>query len=202
MIKHCGRFYTEEHKMRVLISTRTIYSDGGFLFDAVERGFYTMFKGHEIIPLLNHKDQNFNNIGVDNDLLVLSGGDDHPKRLVTEIEMIKQFRIQRKPILGICHGAFLLTQLWGGECVDVDGHRRTNHDIKYKTDTGWATRTVNSYHGSAITSAPPESEIIAVDNDKYIEAWKYGNVLAVMWHPERDKDHWLPINTEVLTKEL
>ena len=185
--------------MRVLISTRTLYNDGGFLFDAVERGFYTMFKGHEITPLLNHQDQNFHNLGVHHDLLILSGGDDHPKRLITEIEMIKQFRLQQKPILGICHGAFLLTQLWGGECVDVDGHRRTNHDIHYKTADGWATKTVNSYHGSAIVSAPPNCEVIAVDDDKYIEAWKLGNVLAVMWHPERDAEHWLPPNSIDLT---
>lgn len=187
--------------MRVLISCRTLYNDGGFLFDSIERGFYSMFQGHSITPLQNHQDQNFHNLGAEHDLLVLSGGDHHSQRLLAEIEMIKQFRIQQKPILGICHGAFLLTQLWDGECIDADGHRGTSHEISYLSHGEWNTKTVNSYHGSVITTAPPNSEIIAVDKDKYIEAWKLGNTLAVMWHPERDTEHWLPIDLEELLKE-
>ena len=80
----------------------------------------------KLLHFLNKANQNFINQPY-SDLLVLSGGDDHPQRLLVEIEMLKQFRMREKPVLGICHGAFLLTQLWGGELVPIEGHRRTEH---------------------------------------------------------------------------
>lgn len=175
--------------MKVLISTRTLDSPGGFVFDAYERGFNSMFRDHEITALINRKEQNFEELALEHDLLVLSGGDGHPQRLLTEIEMIKQFRVRKKPILGICHGAFLLTQLWDGELIDVVGHRRTKHTVLYK----YEQRTVNSYHGSGITVAPTDAKVLVTDDNGLIEAWQYENCLAVVWHPERDlEDHWMP----------
>jgi len=175
--------------MKVLISTRTLESPGGFMFDAYERGFDSMFRDHEITALINKKHQNFEEFADTHDLLVLSGGDDYPLRLMAEIEMIKQFRQRKKPILGICHGAFLLTQLWGGELISVEGHRRTNHAVLYK----YEQRTVNSYHGSSITVAPTDAKVLVTDDNGYIESWQYENVMAVVWHPERDLEHhWLP----------
>ena len=175
--------------MKILISTRTLESPGGFLFDSFERGFYSLFREHELTALINKKNQNFNNLAAEHDLLVLSGGDDHPQRLITEIEMIKQFRMRKKPILGICHGAFLLTQLMGGQCVSVEGHRRTEHPVWYK----YEQRLVNSYHGSGITSAPTDAKVLVTDDNGLIESWQFENVMAVVWHPERDLTlHWLP----------
>ena len=111
---------------KVLISTRTLSNGSEFTSDALESGFFSMFRDWEITAALHNKaNQNFINLAATHDLLVLSGGDDHPQRLLTEIEAIKQFRMRDKPMLGICHGAFLLTQLWGGELVAVEGHRRT-----------------------------------------------------------------------------
>lgn len=175
--------------MKIVISTRTLEGNNGFLFDAYERGFNSMFRDHDITALINKKEQNFEELANTHDLLVLSGGDGSPNRLLVEIEMIKQFRLQQKPILGICHGAFLLTQLMGGECIDVDGHRRTEHSITYK----YEQRIVNSYHGSAIVRLPTDAMVLATDDNGYIEAWQQGNVSAVVWHPERDlKEHWVP----------
>ena len=109
------------------ISTRTLRNGSEFQFDALERGFFSMFRDWEITALHNKANQNFINLCLIPDLLVLSGGDDHPQRLLVEIEMLKQFRMREKPPLGICLGAFLLTQLWGGELVPIEGHRRTEH---------------------------------------------------------------------------
>tara|TARA_B100001248_G_C27384264_1_gene458764 strand:+ start:1558 stop:2136 length:579 start_codon:yes stop_codon:yes gene_type:complete len=178
--------------LHIAISTRTLTSPGGFLFDAYERGFNHMFAGHNIVPVLNRL-QSFERIADTTDLLVLSGGDDHPTRLKAEIEMIKQYREREKPILGICHGAFLLTQLWGGECVDcIRNHRKTEHIVtsdKYN-------KTVNSYHGSSISSPPPDATTLVVDADGYCESWIYPErkTAVVVWHPERDikGEHWVP----------
>jgi len=176
--------------LKVIISTRTLESPGGFAFDAFERGFYSMFREHTITALHNKKNQNFIDLAATHDLLVLSGGDDHPQRLLTEIEMIKQFRERKKPILGICHGAFLLTQLWGGKLTPVEGHRRTEHPVWYK----YKQHTVNSYHGSGITDAPTDARVLVTDDNGLIEAWQRENCLAVVWHPERDliNNHWMP----------
>lgn len=175
--------------MKILISTRTLSNAGGFLFDAYERGFDSMFKDHDITALLNTRNQNFEELADTHDLLVLSGGDGSPNRLIVEIEMIKQFRMRQKPILGICHGAFLLTQLMGGELIDVEGHRRTEHTILYK----YEQRVVNSYHGSAITAVPTDARVLATDDNGYIESWHLDNVMSVVWHPERDlNEHWMP----------
>ncbi len=177
--------------MKVLISTRTFESPSGFLFDGLERGFFSMFRDDEITALHNKKNQNFINLAATNDLLVLSGGDDRPQRLLTEIEMIKQFRERKKPILGICHGAFLLSQLWGGKFKHpIEGHRRTEHTVWYK----YKQHTVNSYHGSGITDAPTDARVLVTDDNGLIEAWQRENCLAVVWHPERDlkNNHWMP----------
>ena len=179
--------------MKIAITTRTLHSPGGFLFDAYERGFSNMFKDHEITAVINRKKQNFTKIAADNDLLVISGGDDHPTRLITEIEMIKEFRLREKPILGICHGAFLLTQLWGGECVEcTTNHRRTQHKVYYDK----YEQTVNSYHGSSRSSPPPDATTLVVDADGFCEAWLHQGrkTAAVVWHPERDNEneHWMP----------
>lgn len=174
---------------KVLISTRTLRNGSEFQFDALERGFFSMFRDWEITALHNKANQNFINLAATHDLLVLSGGDDHPQRLLVEIEMLKQFRMREKPVLGICHGAFLLTQLWGGELVPIEGHRRTEHLATYKGND----ITLNSYHGSAITKAPNDAEVLVTDKSGNIESWMLGNTLAVVWHPERDKDnHWMP----------
>lgn len=184
---------------KVLISTRTLRNGSEFQFDALERGFFKMFRNWDITAMHNKANQNFIELAATHDLLVLSGGDDHPQRLLTEIEALKQFRMREKPVLGICHGAFLLSQLWGGKLIDVEGHRRTEHTVNYKGKE----LTVNSYHGSSITEAPDGAKVLVTDQDGYIESWLLENTLAVVWHPERDldNDHWMPDEYKLLIGE-
>ena len=66
---------------KVLISTRTLNNGSEFQFDALERGFFKMFRDWDITALHNKANQNFINLAATHDLLVLSGGDDHPQRL-------------------------------------------------------------------------------------------------------------------------
>jgi gamma-glutamyl-gamma-aminobutyrate hydrolase PuuD len=51
---------------------------------------------------------------------------------------------------------------------------------------------VNSYHGSAIIKAPEGADVLVIDDEKYIESWIHKNIMAIVWHPERDKTHWMP----------
>jgi len=176
--------------LRFLISTRGIESPGGFTHDAIERNFYDMFEGHEITALLNISPdkQDIEKLADINDALILSGGDDNPERLRTEIYAIACFNEKKKPVLGICHGGFLLTHIYNGKMIDVDGHRKTRHSILYK----YNNRTVNSYHGSAILEPPVNSEVLVKDEDNYVESWILDNTAVVIWHPERENDFWMP----------
>jgi len=174
--------------MKVLISSTILPGiNPDFTFDAIEHGFYQMFRDHDITALLNRKNS-YKKLAKEHDLLVLSGGNDTPQRIITEIDALKHFRLLNKPILGICHGAFLLTQLMDGKLIDIEGHRRTRHKITYK----YTSRTINSYHGSTIVKEPEDSEVLVRDEDGHIESWIKGNVMAVVWHPEREEDFWVP----------
>jgi gamma-glutamyl-gamma-aminobutyrate hydrolase PuuD len=57
---------------------------------------------------------------------------------------------------------------------------------------------VNSFHGSAIVEPPEHSEVLVTDEDNYVESWILDNVAAVVWHPEREKDHWIPDEIKTL----
>lgn len=103
---------------------------------------------------------------------------------------------RNKPVLGVCHGAFLLTDLLGGVIGDVGNHSDTDHDIYYFGDA----RTVNSYHSLAITKLHATATALAVDSDNNCEAWIDGNIAGVVWHPERMSDPWLPDEIKHLTK--
>lgn len=166
---------------------RTVSPPNGFIHDGIERGFYDWFEHHDITAMTN-REQHIEKLAEEHDILILSGGDDDPERLKTEIYAVGCFRELNKPILGVCHGAFLLTHLWSGKMIDVEGHRRTRHNITYK----YQSRTINSYHGSAITEPPEGSEVLVTDEDGYVESWILDNVATVVWHPEREEDNWVP----------
>lgn len=181
--------------MQYLISTRTLESSGGYLHDCIERGFYDWLKDHDITALLNNNNQNIEKLAEANDALILTGGDDNPERLRVEIYAVGCFKELNKPVIGVCHGAFLLTHLFNGKMINVTGHRRTRHSVMYKYRH---SRTVNSFHGSAIVEPPEHSEVLVTDEDNYVESWILDNVAAVVWHPEREKDHWIPDEIKTL----
>jgi GMP synthase-like glutamine amidotransferase len=64
--------------------------------------------------------QDFDSIANNLDCLILTGGDDSALRRVTEIKIAKL--MLQLSFIGICHGAFLLTDLMGGTITDVTTH--------------------------------------------------------------------------------
>lgn len=156
-----------------------------------------MFKGHTLNPVPNIPDLNYLKVITENDMLVITGGDDDSVRTHNEIALIMRAMINNTPIIGICHGALLLTQFFSGTVVDVKDHHNTTHSITYTTFN--TEHTVNSFHKSAIFQEPKDSQVLAIDSKGNIECWIKGNIAAVMWHPERQTNYretFLP--TEVL----
>jgi|688.fasta_scaffold247066_1 gamma-glutamyl-gamma-aminobutyrate hydrolase PuuD len=167
----------------VIALTQRILEHKNREYDCLERSWYTVLKDHTLIFV-----PNFIDIDIDADLLIITGGDNHPVRDSVEKKLIQKFINQNKPILGICHGAFELTKLLDGKVSNISNHMDTEHLVSY--NNSW--HNVNSFHSKAITTPPPESKILAIDKDNYCESWIKGNIGAIVWHPERMPIPFIP----------
>jgi len=172
--------------MRIGITQRTL-SHNGFNYDSLEPCWYDLFKEHEIIPIPNNvniKQKLYKDI----DLLILSGGDDNTIRRIVETRLISFMMANDKPIIGICHGAFLLTHLFDGVVKNVE-EVKTEHLVYSDSDEV----LVNSYHSSVIINNPKDTTVLYTDGT-YIESWihDYLKIGAIVWHPERMKESFIP----------
>ena len=155
------------------------------------------------IPNIEESVQQYiKNLGVN--VLIISGGDDlgvYTRRDKTET-LALEYAIQNKiPVIGICRGLQLIHRHYGGQLIKGDDafiarHRATKHEIAYKGEI----HEVNSYHTYQIeeSSLSERFEITArCKADNSIEAIQNNEVLAMMWHPERDTEvaQW---NTKII----
>ena len=173
--------------MIIGLTQRILYHNGQ-AYDASSSAWYSYLRGHTLVPIPNRKDQDFEKLAVDLDALIITGGDDSTLRRTVELKLAGQMTLRRKPIVGICHGCFLLADVLGGTVEDVIGHHNTEHTVQYFGDT----HLVNSYHSLAITKLPSKAIPLVTDPEGNIEAWIDSNVAGVVWHPERMKTPWLP----------
>jgi putative glutamine amidotransferase len=170
--------------MKIGITQRQV-AINGFVYDCLEQGWYNFFLRHEVIPI-----PNLNNIGLDVDMLVISGGETTEDRYQTEVACAAWAIENSIPVLGVCHGAFLLNYLHSGINVkDVIGHHNTKHDISMEGET----YLVNSYHHMAINELGIGLEPIA-HCEGVVEAFKHEerDIWGIVWHPERMLDPVIP----------
>jgi GMP synthase-like glutamine amidotransferase len=128
------------------------------------------------------------------DKLIITGGDDSVLRRTVEIKLAAAMMQRNKPVIGICHGAFLLTDLLGGEVEEVDAHRDTKHPVFYFGDI----KIVNSFHSLGINKLHSSGTVLCTDELGYVEAFIDGKLAGVVWHPERMDTPWLPDEIEDL----
>jgi gamma-glutamyl-gamma-aminobutyrate hydrolase PuuD len=139
-------------------------------------------KDHELVFIPNRTD-----VVIDVDLLIVTGGDNHPVRDQVELKLVQQMMLEGKPIIGICHGAFMLTQLLGGKVGKTTHHMDCEHPIM----VGSKIQVVNSFHTLQILEPPVHSTVLASDSEGFCEAWIHKNIGAIVWHPERmDVPYW------------
>jgi len=175
--------------------TQRILNFRGRAYDSIEHGWYSYLKEHTLVFVPNRLDQDFESVAQEVDCLIITGGDDRLIRRTTELQLATAVIKQQKPILGVCHGAFLLTDVFGGIVGRKDGHRDgIEHVVRYCEQD----YVVNSFHGLAIESAPPTAQVLARDPDGTCESWIDGLVAAVVWHPERMANPWLPTEIQNL----
>lgn len=143
---------------------------------------------HTLVPIPNRLDQDFSAWVDELDLLIITGGDDSALRRSTELKLASQFHLYRRPILGVCHGAFLLTDVLGGQVEPVEGHYETEHSVFHFGEI----HSVNSYHNQSIRTLHSTATELVVDGEGNCEAWIDGTIAGVVWHPERQTQAWLP----------
>lgn len=125
-----------------------------------------------------------------------------------EIELLWEFIIQGKPVLGICRGAQLINVACGGTLYQdlatlapgAIPHRdpvlydRLHHSIELVPDSGLASlypgcvqARVNSIHHQAVNKLGSDLKVEARAFDDVVEAIRWqgnGYMLGTQWHPE------------------
>jgi len=174
--------------MKIGLSQRIIKFRGR-PYDSIEHCWYQYLKGHDITLIPNILEQDFLSLANKLDCFIITGGDNRLIRRNTELKLASEMMLQSKPIIGICHGCFLLTERLGGTVSKKDGHRDgVQHTVKYRNQD----IMVNSYHGLNIKLPHASATVLATDADGDCEAWIDGKIAGVVWHPERMTDPFLP----------
>ena len=179
--------------MKIALSKRTIERQGK-IYDAIENTWYKYLDGHKLTFIPNRLDQDFDAIAESVDCFIVTGGDNRLVRRKTERRMVIAMMKRNKSVVGICHGAFLLTKFLGGSLDKKCGHRSGEHTVTYQKQD----YIVNSSHRYHIAKLPSSSQILAVDPDGHCEAWLDHNIAGVVWHPERLESGWVPPEIGIL----
>ena len=181
--------------MIVGLTQRVLYHKSR-AYDSIEHGWYSYLKQHTLVFIPNRLDQDFKKIAETIDALIITGGDDCALRRTVELKIASQLLACKKPIVGVCHGAFLLTDVLGGVVGECYEHMDTSHSVYYFGDQ----HVVNSYHTLEISKPHATATVLAVDNNGNCEAWIDNNIAGIVWHPERMDQPWIPEEIENLIK--
>lgn len=116
-----------------------------------------------------------------------------------DLALIKAFRKEQKPMLGICRGMQMLNVAMRGSLyLDLDslGYHHTHtaqsrydHEIEligtsYLSLFMQPQELINSYHHQAVDEVGDGLQVIAQAPDGIIEAIAGERILGVQWHPE------------------
>lgn len=181
--------------MKIGLSQRVFYHKGR-AYDALEHGWYSYLKNHTLVPIPNRLDQEFHHLAQELDAFIITGGDDSALRRTTELKLAITMLAEHKPVIGICHGCFLLTEILGGTISEVSNHTDIEHTIDYYGQQ----IIVNSYHTLSVDKTHKNATILATDSQGHCEAWIDGNLAGVVWHPERMAVPFLPTEINLLLK--
>lgn len=173
--------------MRISLSQRIMYHKGR-AYDATEHGWYNLLAGHNLFFIPNTLNQDFDLVADNSDSFIITGGDDSDLRRTIELKLATKMMERNKPVVGICHGAFLISELLGGEVSEIDSHMDVDHYIFYNREA----IEVNSHHSLGIIKEHPSATVLCRDYFGNVEAFIDGNLAGIVWHPERMKNPWIP----------
>ena len=181
--------------MNIGLTQRVLYHKGK-AYDSIEHGWYSYLKDHTLVTVANRVDQDFDALADSLDSLIITGGDDSSLRRTVELKLAGAMIKQSKPVVGVCHGCFLLVDVLGGQVEEIGGHMDKDHFVNYFGEP----IIVNSYHNLAIKQLHKTGTALAQDEEGHCESWIDGNLAGVVWHPERMTVPWLPSEIQNLLK--
>ncbi len=157
--------------------------------DSLARDWYPFMKalGRPWLPLPNDPATALDLAGrLDLGGLILTGGEDfgqYPERDETETALLDWASERRRPVIGVCRGFQFICRWLGGEVLPVKGHVAVRHEII----SGGRSRMVNSYHKLSPVPGGLMEEVARCPRDGTLEAARRGNLLGLLWHPEREE---------------
>lgn len=181
--------------MKVGLTQRVLYHKNR-AYDSIEHAWYRFLDGHKLFFIPNTLDQDFVELTEIVDCVIITGGDDSTVRRATELKLASAMMMSYKPVLGIRHGAFLLTDVLGGKVLPVDGHADSIHEIDYHG----RRIEVNSFHNQTIVQTHRTATTLASDDEGNTESWIDGLMAGIVWHPERMAAPFIPAEIQQIMK--
>jgi len=126
----------------------------------------------------------------------------HPY-LADEIGFLSAAHRAGVPVLGICLGAQLLAAALGGQAVPGDAGLECGFIDVLPSRPEGADAAGRHFSFHTDTFRLPDGAALLASTDKYPQAWRLGNSLALQFHPEFDRadvESVLDIETEKLTR--
>jgi gamma-glutamyl-gamma-aminobutyrate hydrolase PuuD len=173
--------------MKIGLSKSIIHHEG-FVYDAIDQGWYNTLKGHNLFFIPNTLNQDFNVMANDLDSLILTGGGYSEQRRNVEQALVNKMVGRNKPVVGIASGAFEIAKSIGGELESIERHSDINHPIFYHREV----LEVNSHHDKCIKDLPNNANILCLDYLGNIEAFTHNNLAGIVWNPEKMEKPWIP----------
>lgn len=164
--------------MKIAITQR-ILSINHLEYDCLDSQWYSFLSPHEVIPI-----PNCDYFVPEFDVLIISGGDGTTQREKIERRYIKIALDRNIPIIGICHGAFLLNTWYNGENEPIRNHHNSNHTIEMDNEL----YAVNSFHAFGISITGLGEQLIPVaTHENMVESFEHKElpIYGIVWHPER-----------------
>lgn len=133
--------------------------------------------------------------------LILTGGDDigaTPVRDETEAILLNRFLEKGYPVFGVCRGLqFIVNHFKGTIAADpLKNHVNRRHAVRFSFDAGPATKSgdefvTNSFHENIVRPSNVADPLVsfALAMDRTVEGILCKNhpLMAIMWHPERER---------------
>ena len=111
-----------------------------------------------------------------------------------ERNLFNYFKKKNLPILGVCRGMQLISDLNGIKLFKTKNHVTNGHNITLNNNK---IINVNSYHTFLIKKIPKYFKILALNKkDMSIEMMKHekNKILCIMFHPERKSKDQIKVN--------
>lgn len=180
--------------MKIAITQRQFVIND-IIHDCLDPQWYSFLSPHEVIPV-----PNCDYIVPEFDVLIISGGEHSTARDTIEERYYRLALRKNIPVIGICHGAFLLNILNCGMNIvsKSSNHKGTNHTIEMDN----LTYCVNSFHSLEIELNNLGENLIPIATHlNTVEAFEHTElpIYGIVWHPERmGKNSIIPKKIEEL----